>query len=76
MLFDPYGLSQFVHHGPAFRSLGRKPIIVAGLIIYIIGTLVALFAHEYEWFLAGSFIQGLGIGCGGAMSYIDSRLFW
>ncbi|WP_394142404.1 multidrug efflux MFS transporter EmrD [Vibrio chagasii] len=68
----PYGLSQFVY-GPLSDRLGRKPIIVAGLVIYIIGTLVALFAHEYEWFLAGSFIQGLGIGCGGAMSRTLTR---
>ena len=68
----PYGLSQFVY-GTLSDRLGRKPIIIAGLIIYILGTLVALFAHEYEWFLAGSFIQGLGIGCGGAMSRTLTR---
>ncbi|WP_394128152.1 multidrug efflux MFS transporter EmrD [Vibrio hepatarius] len=68
----PYGLSQFVY-GPLSDRLGRKPIIVVGLFIYIIGTLIALFAHQYEWFLAGSFIQGLGIGCGGAMSRTLTR---
>ncbi|EKO3672525.1 multidrug efflux MFS transporter EmrD [Vibrio metschnikovii] len=62
----PYGLSQFAY-GPLSDRLGRKPIIIVGLIIYIFGTLMALFAHQYHWFLAGSFIQGLGIGCGGAM---------
>ncbi|ELI5733808.1 multidrug efflux MFS transporter EmrD [Vibrio fluvialis] len=62
----PYGVSQFVY-GPLSDRLGRKPIIIAGLVIYILGSLVALFAQEFSWFLAGSFIQGLGIGCGGAM---------
>lgn len=68
----PYGLSQFVY-GPLSDRLGRKPIIVAGLLIYIVGTLVALFTHQFEWFLVGSFIQGLGIGCGGAMARILTR---
>ncbi|WP_282176350.1 multidrug efflux MFS transporter EmrD [Vibrio nereis] len=68
----PYGLSQFVY-GPLSDRLGRKPIIIFGLFIYITGTILALFADQYEWFLAGSFIQGLGIGCGGAMSRTLTR---
>ena len=68
----PYGLSQF-GYGPLSDLLGRKPIIIAGLLIYIVGTLVALFTHQFEWFLVGSFIQGLGIGCGGAMARILTR---
>jgi len=68
----PYGFSQFIY-GPLSDRLGRKPIIVVGLLIYIVGTIVALFAHSYDWFLAGSFIQGLGIGCGGAMSRTLTR---
>ncbi|WP_260260219.1 multidrug efflux MFS transporter EmrD [Vibrio intestinalis] len=68
----PYGFSQFIY-GPLSDRLGRKPIIIAGLVIYIVGTIVALFAGEYHWFLIGSFVQGLGIGCGGAMSRTLTR---
>lgn len=46
----PYGLSQFVY-GPLSDRLGRKPIIIVGLLIYIVGAIIALFAHDYEWFL-------------------------
>ena len=60
-------------YGPLSDRLGRKPIIIAGLLIYIIGAIVALFAQQFEWFLAGSFIQGLGIGSGGAMSRTLTR---
>lgn len=68
----PYGFSQFIY-GTLSDRLGRKPIIIAGLGIYIIGSVVALFAHHYTIFLVGSFIQGLGIGCGGAMSRTLTR---
>ncbi|WP_162064068.1 multidrug efflux MFS transporter EmrD [Vibrio taketomensis] len=63
----PYGLSQFVY-GPISDRIGRKPIIVFGLGLYLVGTLLALFSTSYTLFLIGSFVQGLGIGCGGAMS--------
>ncbi|SKA00033.1 multidrug resistance protein D [Vibrio cincinnatiensis] len=68
----PYGFSQFIY-GTLSDRLGRKPIIIAGLAIYILGSLVALFAHQYSLFLLGSFTQGLGIGCGGAMSRTLTR---
>ncbi|WP_031842060.1 MFS transporter, partial [Vibrio parahaemolyticus] len=35
----PYGLSQFAY-GTLSDRLGRKPIIIVGLLIYILGTLV------------------------------------
>lgn len=68
----PYGFSQFIY-GPMSDRLGRKPIIIVGLLIYIVGSLLTLFAHSFEWFLAGSFVQGLGVGCGGAMSRTLTR---
>lgn len=68
----PYGLSQFVY-GPLSDKLGRKPIILVGLAIYLVGAVISLFAHSFELFLLGSFIQGAGIGSGGAMSRTLSR---
>ncbi|MYM58886.1 multidrug efflux MFS transporter EmrD [Vibrio sp. OCN044] len=68
----PYGVSQFAY-GPLSDRFGRKPIIIFGLGIYIIGSVVALYAESFEAFLAGGFIQGLGIGSGGAMCRTLSR---
>jgi len=68
----PYGLSQFVY-GPLSDRIGRKPVIIIGMVIYLLGTVGALFAPNFELFLLGSFIQGVGIGCGGAMARTLTR---
>ncbi|MBE1274551.1 multidrug efflux MFS transporter EmrD [Enterovibrio baiacu] len=68
----PYGLSQFIY-GPLSDRFGRKQIILVGLAIYVVGTVVALFATTFDGFLIGSVIQGAGIGCGGAMARTLTR---
>ncbi|WP_153447745.1 multidrug efflux MFS transporter EmrD [Vibrio algicola] len=68
----PYGLSQFIY-GPLSDRFGRRPIILVGLSIYITGSVIALFSHNFSLFLVGSFIQGMGIGCGGAMARTLTR---
>ncbi|WP_281544442.1 multidrug efflux MFS transporter EmrD [Grimontia sp. SpTr1] len=68
----PYGLSQFIY-GPLSDRFGRKPIILVGLAIYLVGTIVALMAPSFSIFLLGSVIQGAGIGCGGAMARTLTR---
>lgn len=68
----PYGLSQFVY-GPLSDRIGRRPVIMAGMTIFMMGTLAALFAPSFEYFLLASFIQGSGTGCAGAMSRTVTR---
>jgi len=45
----PYGLSQFIY-GPISDRIGRKPVILAGLAIFLVGTGITLLAHSYSWF--------------------------
>ncbi len=47
-------------YGPASDSIGRKPAIFIGLVIFAIGALTCLFATTFSTMLAGRFIQGLG----------------
>ncbi len=63
----PYGFSQFAY-GPLSDRYGRKPIILIGLIVFLIGSLMATTASNFSHLLIGSFIQGLGIGVGGVMA--------
>ncbi|QUM76014.1 multidrug efflux MFS transporter EmrD [Moritella sp. 24] len=68
----PYGLSQFIY-GPLSDRIGRRPVIMMGMMIFMLGTLAALFAPSFELFLLASFIQGSGTGCAGAMSRTVTR---
>lgn len=46
--------------GPLSDRWGRKPVIIAGLIVYIAGSALAIVAQSYEVLLAARVIQGLG----------------
>lgn len=47
--------------GPMADAYGRKIIIQAGLVIYGLGTLLAVTAHSLEIVLLGRLIQGIGV---------------
>ncbi|MHC2070133.1 multidrug effflux MFS transporter [Bremerella sp. T1] len=47
-------------YGPLSDRIGRKPMIVAGLVLFIIASIGCAFVQTGEQFLALRFIQGLG----------------
>lgn len=53
------GIGQFFW-GPLSDCFGRKPIILVGFFIFVLGCLLSIFAHRFELMLAGRFIQGVG----------------
>lgn len=63
----PYGLSQFVY-GPLSDRMGRRPVLVIGMMVFLAGTLVIQWVPTFDALLLGSMIQGLGTGAAGAMS--------
>ena len=63
----PYGLSQFVY-GPLSDRIGRRPVLIVGMMVFLVGTLIIQVIPHFATLLVGSFIQGLGTGAGGAMS--------
>jgi DHA1 family bicyclomycin/chloramphenicol resistance-like MFS transporter len=46
--------------GPLSDVFGRKPVMMAGAVLYIIGTFLAWSAASLEWLLAARVLQGLG----------------
>jgi len=50
-----------IFYGPLSDSTGRKPAIYAGIAIYAVGCLLALFAPNFQVMLIGRFLQGIGV---------------
>lgn len=58
-LFAGLSIGQLIA-GPLSDSIGRKPSIFIGLAVFASGTLLSYLSTDYNWMLAGRFIQGLG----------------
>lgn len=47
--------------GPLADAFGRRPVIVAGSLIFVAGSFICLLAGSIEWMLFGRLIQGIGV---------------
>ena len=59
-LFLGLGLGQMLF-GPLSDRIGRKPAIFAGLLLFMAGCLVSIFASTFETMIAGRVLQGIGV---------------
>jgi len=50
-----------IGYGPLADSIGRKPALLAGLGLYMVGCLFSLFSKSFSVMLAGRLMQGLGV---------------
>jgi len=58
-----YGLTQAffqIPYGMASDRWGRKPVIVAGLLLFAVGSFLAAAADNIYWVIAGRVVQGAG----------------
>jgi DHA1 family bicyclomycin/chloramphenicol resistance-like MFS transporter len=67
--FIGYCISLFLVAELADRY-GRKPIILIGLLTFILGSVLCLATHSYYIFLGGRFLQGLGIAAPAILSFL------
>jgi DHA1 family bicyclomycin/chloramphenicol resistance-like MFS transporter len=61
VLFLGLAAGQLIY-GPLSDSTGRKPAIYLGLVLFILGCLLSIFATSFTVMLAGRFLQGIGAG--------------
>ncbi|MEY4654519.1 MAG: hypothetical protein RI884_3100 [Pseudomonadota bacterium] len=62
-----YGGFQLVH-GPLSDRIGRKPVLLGGMIIAIAGTALAIVAPDVHWLIAARVLQGAGTAAGMVVS--------
>ncbi len=61
LYFFAFGLSQLLL-GPLSDSLGRRKIFILGQALFVLGSLLACFAHSPNELMFGRVLQGLGAG--------------
>ncbi|WP_374652572.1 multidrug effflux MFS transporter [Dongia sp.] len=59
VLFAGFGVAQ-VFYGPVSDSVGRKPAIYAGFLIFLAGSILAILSQDFSTMLVGRFLQGFG----------------
>lgn len=63
-------------YGPMSDRYGRKPSLLIGLFIALVGSFICLFAHTIAIFLLGRLVQGIGAASGfGVMRAIATDCF-
>lgn len=67
-----FAISQ-LFYGPFSDYVGRKPPLILGLIIFIIGSFICLFANSFWWLCTGRIIQGIGVGAGMSLARVILR---
>lgn len=51
-------------YGSLADRYGRRPVLLSGLLLFLVGSLLSFIAPSVEWLIAGRFVQALGAGCG------------
>ena len=62
-----YGVSQ-LFYGPLSDRVGRRPVILVGMSIFMVATVIAISTHSLTVLIAASALQGVGTGVGGVMA--------
>jgi DHA1 family 2-module integral membrane pump EmrD-like MFS transporter len=70
-----YGVSQ-LFYGPLSDRVGRRPVILVGMSIFMAATLIAITTHSLTVLIAASALQGVGTGVGGVMARLSAPRCW
>nr|WP_245410583.1 multidrug effflux MFS transporter [Notoacmeibacter marinus] len=67
LYFAGFAVSQLIA-GPLSDALGRRPVTILFMAIYLVASLTALFAPSIGFLIAARFVQGIGASAGQAIA--------
>lgn len=67
-----FAISQ-LFYGPISDRAGRKPPLYIGVLIFIFGSILCIFASSFAWLCIGRIIQGIGVGAGLSLARVILR---
>lgn len=68
-----FGPSQ-LFYGPLSDIYGRRPVLLSGLMVAVVGILLSLFAsHSAALIIIGRVLQGVGAGCASVIARVSLR---
>lgn len=62
-----FGLAQLVY-GPVSDSLGRRPVALGGILLYLVGSILCATASNVETLILARLLQGIGASAGPVMA--------
>ena len=72
MLFLGLGTGQLLT-GPLSDSLGRKPVLYMGILVFTIASLICVYATSLELMITGRILQGFGLSAPRTVSMAMTR---
>lgn len=67
-----FGFSQLIY-GPCADYIGRRPVLLIGFFIYLLGSLLLVGANTTTFLLTARLIQGIGAGAGASLCRVIVR---
>jgi DHA1 family bicyclomycin/chloramphenicol resistance-like MFS transporter len=67
-----FALAQLVV-GPLSDRLGRRPVVLGGLAVFIVGSAVCALAGDLPWLLAGRALQAVGVAAASVLARAAAR---
>lgn len=47
--------------GPVSDKLGRRPVLLVGVLLFMLGSIICTLSVEINWFILGRFLQGMAV---------------
>jgi DHA1 family 2-module integral membrane pump EmrD-like MFS transporter len=67
-----YAVSQ-LFYGPISDRIGRKPPLVFGVLLFMLGSVICIFATSFPLFCIGRIVQGIAVGSGLSIARVVLR---